>query len=48
VELIVVFSRNGKNVYGCAKLILFHVHEETCVFGNDFSLYVEMQSCGFR
>ncbi len=24
------------------------MHEETCVFGNDFSLYVEMQSCGFR
>jgi hypothetical protein len=35
-------------VYGCAKLILYHVHEETCVFGNDSSLYVERQSCGFR
>ncbi len=31
-------------MYGCAKLILFHVHEETCVFGNDFSLYVERQT----
>ncbi len=35
-------------MYGCAKLILYHVHEETCVFGNDSSLYVERQSCGFR